>query len=57
MDKAISRLRKAWFLELRKLSQIREYFSENTTKKLALALVLNKIDYFNSLFVNLPDNK
>ena len=57
MEKAISHVRKICYLELRKLSQIRSFLCEESIKKLVASFVINKLDYCNSLFSAVPDEK
>ena len=57
MEKAISCTRKACYLELRKISQIRSYISESATKQLIQAFVISKLDYCNSLLAGVSESK
>ena len=54
MDVHIKHLCKILNFELRKLSQIRKYLDVNSTKTLASAFILNRLDYCNSVFAGLP---
>ena len=53
MDNAVSHLRKGYYLELRKMANIKSYLSDAATQKLAVSLVISKLDYCNSLFYNM----
>ena len=46
---------KTAFLEIRRISAIRHYLSDDATKTLA-SLVLLRTDYFNSLSAGLPQS-
>ena len=50
----ISSVCRVCYLELRRISAIRHYLSEDVTKKLLCALVLSRLDYCNSLLVRCP---
>ena len=53
MDNAVSPLRKSYYLELRKIANIRSYLSDAATLKRVLPLVISKLDHCNSLFYNM----
>lgn len=55
MNNAISQLRKACFLELRKISHLRSLISAKAAKQLVHSLVLSKVDYCNALLYNISD--
>jgi hypothetical protein len=55
MEQHISTLRRAIFLELRRISHIRPFLTVDATKRLMSAFVLSRMDYCNSLFVGLPN--
>ena len=55
MSHQISALCKSLNFELKKISHIRQYISVETCKKLVVALLFSRLDYCNSLLVNLPD--
>ena len=45
------------FCQLRRLGKIRPFLSTDAANKLAVAFVLTRLDYCNSLLAGLPDNK
>ena len=47
---------KTAFLEIRRISTIRHYLTDDATKTLVVSLVLSRIDYCNSLLVGLPQS-
>ena len=53
MKKHISFIRKTAFLEIRRTSSIRHYFTDDATKILVVSLVLSCVDYRNSLLAGL----
>ena len=57
METHINYITKLAFLELRRLSHIRPYIDVESAKTLASAFVLSRLDYCNSLFAGLPENK
>ena len=57
MDTHIKHLCKALYLELRKLGQLRPFLSVDSAKTLSSAFILSRLDYCNSTFANLPDDK
>ena len=57
MDAHVNHLCKVLNFELRKLSQIRKYLDINSTKTLASAFILSRLDYCNSVFAGLPQDK
>ena len=42
------------FLELRRAASIRPYFSQSATARLVAAMVISRLDYYNSVFAGLP---
>ena len=50
----ISRLCRASFLELRRVASIRPYLSQSPATRLIAAMVISRLDYFNSVFTGLP---
>ena len=50
----ISSVYRICYLELRRISAIRYYLSEDVTKKLLCAFVLSRLDYCNSLLAGCP---
>ena len=57
MDVHIGHLRKALYLQLRKISKIRPFLSVSATNKLCVSLVLSRLDYCNSLFAGLSEGR
>ena len=57
MANHISHLIKIMYLELRRINSIRNFLSKETTALLINALVLSKLDYCNSLLVNISNDK
>jgi len=53
-EQQISSLCHICSLELRRISEIRHYLSEDVTKKLLCAFVFSRLDYCNSLLVGRP---
>ena len=51
----ITNIVKACRFNIRRAWLIRRYLDENTAKRLMLATVISRLDYCNSLLVNLPD--
>ena len=54
MKEHISFICKTAFLEVRRISTIRHYFTDDSTKTLVVSLVLSRIDCCNSLLAGLP---
>ena len=54
MQLQINMITKGCYYQLRKISRIRKYLTMSAAKTLVTTLVLSKIDYCNSLLVNLP---
>ena len=54
MTAHISSICRALYFLLRKISSIRKYISNATCKTLVVSLIFSRLDYCNSLFVNLP---
>ena len=54
MTNHISHMSKAIYLELRRLKQASKYLNKSSMEKLTSSFVLSRLDYCNSLFVNLP---
>ena len=54
LEKHISEVVKSCRYHLRELWHIRKYLTEDTAKTIVHALVISKLDYCNSLYVNLP---
>ena len=55
LEKHISGVVKSCRYHLRELWHIRKYLSEDTAKIIVHALIISKLEYCNSLYVNLPD--
>ena len=53
----ISALSKACFYHIRDLRRIRQYLSISTAANIATSLVHSKLDYCNSLYLNLPQTE
>ena len=51
----ISSVCRICYLELRRISAIRHYLSEDVTKKLLCAFVLSRLDYCNALLAGCPN--
>ena len=45
------------FCQLRRTGKIRSFLSTDAANKLAVSLILSRLDYCNSLLAGLPDNK
>ena len=54
MQKHISSICCASFLELRRIASIRPYLSQCAAARLVAAMVISRLDYCNSVFVGLP---
>ena len=48
---------KVAYLEMRRLSQLRPFINVDSMKKLVSAFILSRLDYCNSMFSGLPDDK
>ena len=57
MELQINNLVKAMNFQLRKISSIRQYISEDVTKTLIVSLVLSRLDYCNALLSGVPQTK
>ena len=55
MESHISNVRKSCYLQIRNLSKIRNYLSEEAAKSLTHAFVTSRLDNMNSLLHNLPN--
>ena len=55
MNSQINSIVKRSYYELRKLGQIRDYLDTNSTKALASACILSRLDYCNSILAGAPD--
>ena len=57
MDAHIKYLCRILFCQLRSIGKIRSFLSTDAANKLAVSLILSRLDYCNSLLAGLPDNK
>ena len=57
MDAHIKYLCHILFCQLRRIGKIRSFLSTDAANKLAVSLILSRLDYCNSLLAGLPDNK
>ena len=57
MDAHIKYLCRILFCQLRRIGKIRSFLSTDAANKLAVSLILSRLDYCNSLLDGLPDNK
>ena len=53
-EKYVSSICRTCYLELRRISSIRHYLSEDSTKTLVCAFILSRLDYCNSLLAGCP---
>ena len=56
MEHHVKQLCKSLFFELRKISHMRAFLNEASLQKLVTSFVLSRMDYCNSLLVNLPND-
>ena len=56
MKEHINFICKTAFLEIRRISTIRHYLTDDATKTLVVPLVLSRIDYCSSLLAGLPQS-
>ena len=56
MEHHVKQLCKSLFFELRKISHTRAFLNEASLQKLVTSFVLSRLDYCNSLLVNLPND-
>ena len=56
MEHHVKQLCKSLFFELRKISHMRAFLNEASLQKLVRSFVLSRMDYCNSLLVNLPND-
>ena len=54
MEKHINKITKSAYFHIRNISKIRKCLDNDTTKTLVQAFVISRIDYCNSLLINLP---
>lgn len=57
MDKAVSHVVSVCYLELRKIAYLRPFLSEEATKTLVISFVISRLDYCNSLFFGISEQK
>ena len=57
MDVYVKHLCRILFCQLRRLGNIRSFLSSDAANKLAVSLILTRLDYRNSLLAGLPENK
>ena len=57
MESHVNHMCKALYLQLRRISKIRPFLSADTTNKLAIAFILSRLDYCNSLLAGLSEDK
>ena len=54
LEKQLNNVTKSVYLQIKKISKIRQFLDVNSTKALVQALVISRLDYCNSLYANLP---
>ena len=57
MDKAVSHIISSCYFELRKIAYLRPFLSEEATKTLVMSFVISKLDYCNSLYFGISEQK
>ena len=57
MDAHIKYLCRILFCQLCRTGKIRSFLSTDAANKLAVSLILSRLDYYNSLLAGIPDNK
>ena len=57
MEMQVNRLCKVLYFHLRKISEISSFLDFDPADTLALAFILSRLDYCNSLLAGLPDHK
>ena len=57
MDAHIKYLCRILFCQLRRIGKIRSFLSTDAANKLAVSLILSRLDYCSSLLAGIPDNK
>ena len=57
MDAHIKYLCRILFCQLRRIGKIRSFLSIDAANKLAVSIILSRLDYCNSLLAGIPDNK
>ena len=56
-DQHVSAVVRSCFFHVRSLSKVRSYLSRKTTNRIAVSLILSKLDYCNSLLAGLPQTQ
>ena len=56
LETHFSNLSRTLYYEFRRISQLSRFLTKTSLKTLLLAFIMTRIDYCNSLFVNLPDD-
>ena len=57
MDAHIKYLGRILFFQLRRIGKVRSFLSTDDANKIAISLILSRLDYCNSLPASIPDNK
>ena len=57
MEMQVNQLRKVLYFQLRRISEIRSFLTVDASNTLAVAFILSRLDYCNSLLPVLPDRK
>ena len=57
VEMQVNQLCKFLYFQLRSISKIRSFLTVNATNTLAVAFILSRLDYCNSLLADLPDHK
>ena len=57
MDHQMKNVCKSLNIQIYKIAKIRDFLNTDVTKTLITSLILSKIDYCNSLLLNLPSDK
>ena len=57
VDAHIKYLCRILFCQLRRIGKIRSFLSTDAANKLAVSLILSRLDYSTSLLAGIPDNK
>ena len=54
MERQINNVTKTAYYHIRRITKVRKYLDTESTKTLIQSLVISRLDYCNSLFINLP---
>ena len=57
VEMQVNQLRKVLYFQLHRISKIRSFLTVDTANTLAVAFILTRLDYCNSLLAGLPDHK